>query len=158
MTMHPDPATAVAEIKALRDMTVTEIRRRYEEVVGKPTRSRNGPALRGTVARRLAEQAREIASSPAERRRIQRALTEATTHRAAPTPIPHDPRIPAVGSVLKKRHGDQVIEVKVTRSGFTFRGRAYRSLSAIAREVTGARWNGLLWFGLRPRQRRRRSP
>ena len=50
--------------------------------------------------------------------------------------------------MLKKRHGDEVVEVKVTRTGFTFRGRVYRSLSAVAREVTGARWNGLLWFGL----------
>jgi len=150
--MHADPATVVAEIKALRDMSVTEVQRRYEEVIGKSTRSRNGPALRGTIARRLAERVREGAS-PTERRRIQRALADATTPRTAPTPIPHDPRIPPVGSVLKKRHGDALIEVKVTRSGFTFRGRAYRSLSAIAREVTGARWNGLLWFGLRPRQR-----
>jgi len=67
--------------------------------------------------------------------------------------VPRDPRIPPVGTVLKKRHGDEEVVVKVLRDGFRHRDRVYRSLSAIAREVTGARWNGLLWFGLRPRQR-----
>jgi len=35
------------------------------------------------------------------------------------------------------------------RGGFEYRGRRYRSLSAIAREITGTRWNGPRFFGLR---------
>ena len=38
----------LAEIQALRDMTIGEVRGRYVEVMGKPTRSFNGPALRHT--------------------------------------------------------------------------------------------------------------
>jgi hypothetical protein len=38
--------------------------------------------------------------------------------------------------------------------GFEWNGRPYRSLSAIAREVTGQRWNGLLFFGLTKRARK----
>jgi len=40
-------------------------------------------------------------------------------------------------------------EVTVARGGFEFEGRTYKSLSAIARSITGTRWNGPLFFGLR---------
>jgi hypothetical protein len=38
--------------------------------------------------------------------------------------------------------------VKVLDDGFEYEGRQYRSLSAIAGEITGTRWNGFLFFGL----------
>jgi hypothetical protein len=40
-------------------------------------------------------------------------------------------------------------EVITGNDGFEFQGRTFRSLSAIAREITGTRWNGKLFFGLR---------
>ena len=40
-------------------------------------------------------------------------------------------------------------EVTVVDGGFEYQGRRYRSLSAIARAITGTRWNGPLFFGLR---------
>jgi hypothetical protein len=42
--------------------------------------------------------------------------------------------------------------VKVLVDGFEFNGQIYRSLSAIAREVTGTKWNGFLFFNLSPTQ------
>jgi DUF2924 family protein len=36
----------------------------------------------------------------------------------------------------------------VLKDGFEYQGQKYKSLSAIARAVTGTRWNGPLWFGL----------
>ena len=47
---------------------------------------------------------------------------------------------------------DRQIVVKVLGDGFEYESRRYRSLSAIAREVTGTRWNGLLFFGLTERR------
>ena len=41
--------------------------------------------------------------------------------------------------------------VTVQRDGFEWQGRPYQSLSAIARAITGTRWNGWVFFGLRPR-------
>jgi hypothetical protein len=41
--------------------------------------------------------------------------------------------------------------VTVTAGGFEWQGRPYRSLSAIARAITGTRWNGLIFFGLKRR-------
>jgi len=42
-----------------------------------------------------------------------------------------------------------VHEVEVREDGFAYRGKTYRSLSSIAREITGSRWNGPRFFGLR---------
>jgi hypothetical protein len=41
--------------------------------------------------------------------------------------------------------------VTVTRDGFEWQGRPYQSLSAIARAITGTRWNGWVFFGIRAR-------
>ena len=42
---------------------------------------------------------------------------------------------------------DQI--VTVTADGFEWQGRPYKSLSAIARAITGTRWNGWVFFGLK---------
>ena len=46
--------------------------------------------------------------------------------------------------------GERDHQVKVTAEGlFEYDGRAFKSLSAVARHITGTQWNGLLFFGLR---------
>ncbi|MEE4539084.1 MAG: DUF2924 domain-containing protein, partial [Erythrobacter sp.] len=44
--------------------------------------------------------------------------------------------------------------VTVAADGFEWQGRPYKSLSAIARAITGTRWNGLVFFGLKNRRAR----
>jgi hypothetical protein len=39
--------------------------------------------------------------------------------------------------------------VTVLADGYEFEGRTFRSLSAVAREITGTRWNGKVFFGLK---------
>ena len=65
---------------------------------------------------------------------------------------PKDGRLPSPGTLLTRRVGDRQIVVKVLADGFEYESRRYRSLSAIAREATGTRWNGLLFFGLTERR------
>jgi hypothetical protein len=57
-----------------------------------------------------------------------------------------DPRLPAPGTVLVREYKDRSVVVKVRLDGFEYDGRIYRSLSAIAQEVTGTKWNGFLFF------------
>lgn len=59
-----------------------------------------------------------------------------------------DIRVPPVGSMIRRPYKGRDLMVHVVEGGFELDGRRYRSLSAIAREVTGAHWNGLLFFGL----------
>ena len=53
------------------------------------------------------------------------------------------------GTVLVREwHGD-THQVTVTEKGVLYRGKLFRSLSEVAREITGTRWSGPLFFGLR---------
>lgn len=63
-----------------------------------------------------------------------------------------DSRVPKVGTVITRRHRGQDVNVRVCEDGFEYDGRQYRSLSAIARHVTGTRWNGLAFFHLTERR------
>jgi Protein of unknown function (DUF2924) len=64
-----------------------------------------------------------------------------------------DPRLPAPGTELKRRYRGEEIVVRVEEDGFTYDQRRFSSLSAIAYEVTGTRWNGYLFFGLQEWQK-----
>jgi Protein of unknown function (DUF2924) len=53
------------------------------------------------------------------------------------------------GTRLYRRWRGETHEVVVTDSGFEYRGAAYQSLSEIARKITGTRWSGPAFFGLK---------
>ena len=54
-----------------------------------------------------------------------------------------------LGSRLVRTWGDARHEVTVIEDGFAYRGRAYGSLSEVARAITGARWSGPRFFGVK---------
>jgi hypothetical protein len=70
------------------------------------------------------------------------------TARAPRNPSERDPRLPPVGSVLKRSFKTTEYEVKVLDAGFEFQGKTYKSLSKIAREIAGTSWNGFGFFDL----------
>ncbi|WP_291295368.1 DUF2924 domain-containing protein [Elioraea sp.] len=57
---------------------------------------------------------------------------------------------PIAGTQLIREYQGVEYVVTVTRAGYEYQGRPYQSLSAIARAITGTRWNGRAFFGLRP--------
>ena len=67
---------------------------------------------------------------------------------------PRKPGEPPPGSVLSRTWHGQEIRVAVLQNGFQFNDRVFKSLSALAREITGCRWNGRLFFGLVKRSRK----
>jgi len=60
------------------------------------------------------------------------------------------PRRIKPGSILIREWKGQSHRVTVTEDGFAYEGKSYESLSEIARLITGTRWNGPKFFGLRP--------
>jgi hypothetical protein len=60
----------------------------------------------------------------------------------------HDARLPMPGSLIVKKYKQTTLVVKVRDDGFEYEGRHYTSLSTIAGEITGTRWNGFAFFGL----------
>jgi len=69
----------------------------------------------------------------------------AVTTSVAPS---HDARLPLAGTLLVKEYKGKNVVVKVLDEGFEYNGRRFTSLSAIAQEITGTKWNGFRFFGL----------
>jgi hypothetical protein len=61
------------------------------------------------------------------------------------------PRIKSGTRLLRQWRGE-THEVEVSKLGFEYRGTTYRSLSEIARNITGTRWSGPAFFGIKQRQ------
>lgn len=59
-----------------------------------------------------------------------------------------DIRLPIPGTVITKEYRGKNIQVKVLENGFEYNGKIYKHLTAIAKEITRAHWNGYLFFNL----------
>ena len=162
-----DPST-IRAIEELRRLNVAALKLKYRQMFGEESRSSNKQFLFRRIAWQLQAKAEGDLSERA-RRRAADIADGADLRTRAPKgfsagPIPassslldrsrpqKDWRLPAPGTLLTRRLDGRDIVVKVLADGFEYQSRRYRSLSAIAREVTGTRWNGLLFFGLAERR------
>ena len=65
-------------------------------------------------------------------------------------PSPHHSSLrPKTGTVLVREWGGVTHQAKVLEDGILFRSKRYKSLSEVARVITGSRWSGPLFFGLK---------
>jgi hypothetical protein len=157
----------VIAIEDLQNTKIPELKKRYRELFGEESKSSNKQFLFRRIAWRLqanaegdlSERARRRAAEIADDRDLRIRAPKEFVARPEPgsasvnrTRPPKDSRLPGAGTLLTRRLGDRQIVVKVLSDGFEYESRRYRSLSAIAREVTGTRWNGLLFFGLAERR------
>jgi hypothetical protein len=60
-----------------------------------------------------------------------------------------DPRLPAAGTLITREFRGQRVSVEVLEKGFRYQENIYKSLSAVARKVTGTQWNGFSFFRLK---------
>jgi hypothetical protein len=159
--------TVIAAIEELPQLKVAALQKRYQELFGEESKSSNKQYLFRRIAFRLqanaegdlSERARRRAAEIADDRDLRMRAPKEFVARPDSGPgsvdrtrPPKDYRLPAPGALLTRRVGDRQIVVKVLKHGFEYESRRYRSLSAIAREVTGTRWNGLVFFGLAERR------
>ena len=147
------------EIELLRRATVAELRVKYLELFGQPSRSNHKQFLFRRVAWRLqalaygelSEQARQRALALAQdvdlRIKAPAHLVATADQVLQPTlgsrrKPGHDERLPGPGSVLRREYKGQLVVVQVLPNGFQYQDRYFKSLSAIARQATGTPWNG----------------
>jgi hypothetical protein len=155
------------DIARLRHLTVPELRKRYAEVFGEATRGGNKSWLVKRIAWRLQALAEGDLSERARQRARELArdadlrLTPPThpleSLGGAPAPAPAldaagKRRLPPPGSVLTRLYKGRQLQVTVLTSGFEFRGAVYRSLSAVAKAITGSHCNGYLFFRCQERR------
>jgi hypothetical protein len=150
------------EIVKLKDMTVTELRRRYAEVFGEETPSRHKEYLVKRIAWRLQSQAEGGLSERARARaaELARELDIRMTApkmpataipgqtQAAAFPVSPDRRVPMPGAIITRAYKGRTVAVTVLPRGFEYEGEVFRSLSAVAKAVTGMHWNGYHFFHL----------
>lgn len=154
------------EIDELSRMTVGQLRQKYIEAFGEESRSNHKQFLFRRIAWRIQALAEGGLSERARRRALEIANDADLRIRAPKTKFGEDvaldpklsvtrkvagaldPRLPPPGTYLEREYKGRRIIAKVREDGFEFDGEIYRSLSAIAQEATGTKWNGFLFFNL----------
>ena len=154
------------QIKQVEGLRGAALREKFREVTGLETRSNNRPYLIKRIVHALQAGVQETPEAPTTpvTTGADEVPAPTRTKRAAAARKPkgartgskrdRDARIPSPGTVIEREYDGKKIRVKVLDDGFESRGKTYRSLSAIAREVTGTPWNGYLFFHLIPYAKR----
>ncbi|HWN71046.1 MAG TPA: DUF2924 domain-containing protein, partial [Haliangium sp.] len=99
----------------------------------------------GGLSERAHRRRKQITDEAHLRVRQPKAVEEATQPKA-PAPAKRDSRLPQSGTVLVREHGGKRHEVQILDDGFLYEKKRYRSLSAVARAITGTPWNGFRFF------------
>jgi len=157
------------QLAALASMSVPELAAKYLEVYGEPTRSHN----KGHLQKRLSFRIQELAEGGLSTRAVARIaelgdklperwrMRQVAKAKPSEPPPPaaadgraaaadgRDARLPPPGTVLTRAYKGTQHRVTVREGGFEYEGQLHRSLSSIAKQVTGTAWNGFSFFGLK---------
>ena len=138
----------VTRLAALKNGSMADLKRQWREFFDTDA----PPYNRRFLESRLAYRIQELAFGGLKRSTIER-LEAISRHYQNPTTerIRSD-RKPVAGTRLMREWQGVEHCVTVRDDDYEFEGRPYKSLSAIARAITGTRWNGWVFFGLKNRQ------
>lgn len=149
--------TLVSRIEGLKEASLEELQDAYREhFPGKKAVSSN----RTYLWRRIAHKAQELEHgglSPSALKKLRLLMTDydPVNNLALKPQAAHsgggprrDRRLPLPGTLITKQYKGTAIQVKALEKGFEYGGKIYKSLTAIAKEITGAHWNGYLFFDL----------
>lgn len=128
-------ATVTRAVAAIASMSLAELRSEWERRYGAAPRHRSADLLRRVLAWRV--QADVHGGLDATTRKL--LAREDLPLRVAPPP----------GMRLAREWAGRTHEVVVIESGVVYEGKTWGSLSEVARHITGMRWNGPRFFGLR---------
>lgn len=130
-------------------MPIVELRQRYKALFRKEPPKAFGPdLLRRSISWHLQEKA--YGGLQGSTRRLLRAAMKAMA--AKPDARIELPRRPGPGAMLGRAWNGRQYRVMVLAEGYAYEGKTFTSLSEIASQITGTRWNGPRFFGLRQRR------
>ena len=134
-----------AEIAALASLDIKDLKSRWRVLYDtEPPPRISRELLTRVIAYRLQEKVFG-GLAPTTRRLLERVTDDRLSHPARLSRT----RQTAPGSLLIRQWRGTAHQVTVHADGFVYRGERYGSLSAVARLITGTRWSGPLFFGLR---------
>ena len=145
-----------AELTAMATMTVGQLRERYACLFQEESRSGN----RRYLIKRMAWRLQSLESGSLSERALQRAMQLAGESEIRVGPprssaearlvVERDRRLPPPGSRITRVYKGRTLQVIVLEQGFELEGQSYRTLSALARTITGSHLNGYAFFKLGP--------
>ena len=147
MNAGPSDASVVAQLTALRRMSVVELKQRWETLFGTPAPNNSRSSLEVRLGNRIQELM--LGGLSRDTRRVLDLLVKELEGKNSRKAIMTDPRKPIPGTRLLREWDGAEHSVTVLRDGFDWQGRKFKSLSAVARAITGTQWNGYRFFGLR---------
>src|SRR5271168_2803484 len=140
------------EIAALRKATPAELKERWRALYcTEPPRRISRDLLVRALAYRIQEKALG-GLKPSTRRLLAKVAADASARR--PIEVAPEPSIKPGTVLLREWHGKQH-QVIVRENGIGFNGKMYKSLSQVAYRITGTKWSGPLFFGLKAKRRER---
>ena len=142
------PADVPRRLAALKTISPGALKQQWRELFG----TEPPPYNRRFLEHRLAYRVQELAYGGLKQETLARleALGEQFDGGKVTVRRMRGDDKPIAGTQLIREYQGIEHVVTVTRDGFAYQGRPYQSLSAIARHITGTRWNGRVFFGLRP--------
>lgn len=136
------------ECLELQGLDTSALRARWAKAFGRPApRHMSHDLLLRAVAYHVQEQSEGGLSKAARKHLVKLTVSDDKVARAATS---HAPRLKSGARLVREWHG-KIHDVTVLDDGFNYRGVHYTSLTRIALDITGTRWSGPLFFGLRRR-------
>ena len=142
----------LAELAALKAMSVNELKAKWEALFQKPAPNNARNFLELRIGYRIQELA--YGGLTAETRRALDRLADEVEGKVKRKAMTADPRNPILGTKLIREWNGVEHTVTVMADGYEWSGRKYKSLSAVAKAITGTSWNGFRFFGFRDIARR----
>jgi hypothetical protein len=144
--------SVLAQLAALPSKTTLELKQLWRDLYDREPPPYNKPFLVKRLAYRVQELAYGGLSARAEAK-LDRLIAEEEARLNGKLPKNRGDR-PIAGTRMIREWQGVEHTVTVLADGFEYQGRRYKSLSAIARAITGTRWNGPAFFGLRDGSRK----
>ncbi|MTI12706.1 DUF2924 domain-containing protein [Sansalvadorimonas verongulae] len=142
--------TLAAQVASIMRMEREELLQTWQDLLGKEAPTLHIALLRQQLAWKVQEQALGGLSETAKKQ-LNRAKMSVIKRKKVSTPrsfeLPH-------GTRLTRLFKDEIHEVIVTPEGYEYRGEIYKSLTKIAKAITGSQWSGPAFFGLRKRKKK----
>ena len=143
----------LAQLTALQRMPMTELRAKWQDLFAAPAPNNS----RAFLELRLADRIQQLTYGGLSRetRRTLDLLADEAEGKTSRKSMAGDSRNPRTGTKLVRAWNGTEHTVTVLQDGYEMAGRKFKSLSAVAKTITGTNWNGFRFFGLQDKPRSR---
>jgi hypothetical protein len=141
----------LAQLAALHRLSVNELKVKWESLFGAAAPNNSRSFLEVRIAARIQELT--YGGLSRDTRRALDVLADEIEGKIDRKRMAEDGRNPSPGTKLIREWDGAEHTVTVLADGYAWEGRKYRSLSAVAKAITGTNWNGFRFFGFRDKQR-----